>query len=84
MRKTTLTFYEAVDVWLRHWSGQYQHDIAVDYGVNPRRVNDVLKERTHADSKQVAASKRDKRRSSPPVMVMDERRGEDVSERYIF
>jgi hypothetical protein len=84
MRKTTLTFYEAVDVWLRYWSGQYQHDIAADYGVNPRCVNDVLKERTHTDSKQIAASNRDKRRSSPPVVVMDERRGEDVSERYIF
>jgi hypothetical protein len=84
MRKIALTFYEAVDVWLRHWSGQYQHDIAADYEVNPRRVNDVLKERTHPDSKQVAASKRDNRRSSPPAMVMDERRGEDVSERYIF
>lgn len=58
MRKTTFTFDEAVDVWLRHWSGQFQHDIAADYGVNPGRVNEVLKERTHIGSKQVAASKR--------------------------
>jgi hypothetical protein len=58
MRKSSLTFTEAVDVWLRYWSGQYQHAIAADYGVNPGRVNEVLKERTHVGSKQVAASKR--------------------------
>jgi hypothetical protein len=58
MRKTKLTFDEAVDVWLRYWSGQFQHDIAADYGINPGRVNEVLKERVHIGSKQVAASKR--------------------------
>ena len=58
MRKTSFTFEEAVDVWLRHWSGQYQHDIAHDYGVNPGRVNEILKERKHIGSKQIAASKR--------------------------
>ena len=58
MRKTQLTFDEAIDVWLRHWAGQFQHDIAADYGVNPGRVNEVLKERAHVGSKQIAASKR--------------------------
>ena len=54
----TLTFDDAVDVWLRRWDGQFQHDIAAGYGVNSARVNDVLKERTHVGSKQVAALKR--------------------------
>ncbi|MDN2564635.1 hypothetical protein N1F89_00210 [Aquibium sp. A9E412] len=53
-----LTFGDAVDVWLRHWNGEYQHHIAASYGVNPGRVNDVLKARKHAGSEQVAASKR--------------------------
>jgi hypothetical protein len=53
-----LTFDDAVDIWLRRWDGQFQHKIAADYGVNSARINDVLKERTHIGSKQVAASKR--------------------------
>ena len=58
MHKTQLTFDEAVDVWLRYWSGQFQHLIAQAYSVNAGRVNEVLKERTHVGSKQIAASKR--------------------------
>jgi hypothetical protein len=54
----TLTFDDAVDVWLRYWSGEFQHKIAAYYGVNQGRVNEVLKERLHLGSKQVAASKR--------------------------
>lgn len=53
-----ITFDDAVDIWLRHWSGEYQHHIAASYGVNPGRVNDVLKERKHAESKMLAAAKR--------------------------
>jgi len=53
-----LTFDDAVDIWLRHWAGEYQHHIAASYRVNPGRVNDVLKGRKHAGSEQVAASKR--------------------------
>jgi len=52
-----LTFDDAVDVWLRHWRGEYQHDIAAIYGVNPGRINDVLKERVHFGSKTIAAQK---------------------------
>lgn len=54
----TLTFDDAVDVWLRHWSGEFQHKIAASYDVNQGRVNDVLKEKLHIGSKQIAASKR--------------------------
>ena len=50
----TLTFEDAVDVWLRHWDGEYQHQIAADYGVNQGRICDVLKGRLHPGSIAVA------------------------------
>ena len=53
-----LTPDDAVDIWLRHWAGEYQHHIAASYGVNPGRVNDVLKGRKHAGSEQAASSKK--------------------------
>lgn len=52
-----LTYDDAVDIWPRHWLGEFQHDIAASYGVNPGRVNDVLKERAHYGSKNAAAAK---------------------------
>ena len=58
MNKTKFTDDEAVDVWLRSWSGQYQHQIAAAYEINVRAVNHVLNEKTHIGSKQIAASKR--------------------------
>jgi hypothetical protein len=57
-RKTKFTLEEAVDVWLRRWSGQYQHEIAAAYVINVRAVNQVLKEVTHVGSKEIAASRR--------------------------
>jgi hypothetical protein len=57
-RKTKFTFDEAVDVWLRRWSGQLTHEIAAAYVINPGRVSNVLNEVTHIGSKEVAASKR--------------------------
>ena len=56
-RKTKFTFEEAVDVWLRRWSGQYQHEIAAAYVINPRAVNQVLKGVTHVGSKDEAAQR---------------------------
>jgi hypothetical protein len=53
-----LSFDDAVDIWLCHWAGEYQHNIAASYGVNPGRVNDVIKHRKHPDSLAVAALKR--------------------------
>jgi hypothetical protein len=53
-----LTDTDAVDVWRRHWNGEYQHNIAAVYGVNSARINDVLKKRTHLGSKMVAAEER--------------------------
>ncbi len=58
MNKTKFTDEEAVDVWLRSWSGQYQHQIAAAYEINVRAVNHVLNEKTHPGSKQAAASQR--------------------------
>jgi hypothetical protein len=57
-RKTKFSFEEAVDVWLRHWPGLFQHEIAAAYVINSGRVSDVLNEVTHAGSKEVAASRR--------------------------
>lgn len=53
-----LTFDDAVDIWLRHWAGEYQHNIASSYGVNAGRVNEVLKGKRQKGSEQVAAEKR--------------------------
>jgi hypothetical protein len=53
-----LTFDDAVDIWLRHWAGEYQHAIAAGYGVNPGRVNEVLKGHKHPGSEGVARTKR--------------------------
>ena len=52
-----LTFDDAVNIWRRYWHGDFQHHIAGSYGVNPGRVNDVLKERVHYGSKSTAAAK---------------------------
>jgi hypothetical protein len=57
---TQFTFEQAVDVWMRHFSGQYQHQIAAAYVINVRAVNHVLKEKTHIGSKQVAEARFDK------------------------
>ena len=56
-RKTKFTFEEAVDVWLRHLAGQFQHEIAAAYIINVRAVNHVVKEKTHIGSKQVAEAR---------------------------
>lgn len=52
--KPALSFNDAVDIWMRHWLGEYQHHIAADYGVNQGRVNEVLKGRRHVGSREVA------------------------------
>ncbi|GLK80130.1 hypothetical protein [Methylopila turkensis] len=53
-----LTFDDAVTVWLRYWNGEFQNRIAASFDTNPGRVNEVLKERSHVGSRQVAAEKR--------------------------
>lgn len=63
MRKTSpqpyrLTFDDAVEIWLRHWQGEFQHHIAASFGVNPGRVNEVLKGSRFPESQQVASKRR--------------------------
>jgi hypothetical protein len=41
VEKTKFTEEEAVDVWLRHFSGQHQHHIAADYRINAGRVSEI-------------------------------------------
>jgi hypothetical protein len=53
-----LTFDDAVNIWLRHWNGEYQHQIAASYGVNQGRVNEVLKGHKYSLAKVLAGSKR--------------------------
>lgn len=53
-----LTFDDAVDIWDRHWSGEFQHRIAAAFDVNPGRVNEVLKGTKHAGSREAALSRK--------------------------
>lgn len=53
----SLTFEDAVEIWLRHWAGEFQNRIAASFDVNPGRVNEVLKERKHVGSREVALQK---------------------------
>jgi len=52
-----LVYEDAINIWRRYWHGEFQHNIAASYGVNPGRVNDVLKERAHYGSKSAAAAR---------------------------
>lgn len=49
-----LTFDDAVEIWLRHWNGEFQNRIAASFDVNPGRVNEVLKERKFPGSREAA------------------------------
>jgi hypothetical protein len=53
-----LTFDDAVEIWLRHWNGEFQNRIAAHFDVNSARVHEVLSEKTHIGSRQAALSKR--------------------------
>jgi hypothetical protein len=63
MRRTKFTKDEAIDVWLRHWSGQTGDEIAYNYRINAGRVSQVLNEDTHPGSR-VSALKISKERTS--------------------
>lgn len=54
-----LTLDDAVQVWIRRWSGEYQHEIAASYGVNQGRVNEVLRGKLFPNSQTIALNKRD-------------------------
>lgn len=57
-RPYRLTPTDAVNIWLRRWKGEYQHRIAASYGVNPGRVNEVLKGCRFPEAQALAAEKR--------------------------
>lgn len=50
-----LSFHDAVEIWLMHWDGVFQHAIASHFGVNQGRVNEVLKGHKHKGSRAKAA-----------------------------
>lgn len=54
----TLTFDDAVQIWLCHWTGEFQNRIAARFDVNSARVNEVLKERKFIGSREAALQKR--------------------------
>jgi hypothetical protein len=53
-----LSFDDAVEVWLRYWSGEFQHRIAASFDVNPGRVNEVLKGHRHPGSEAAARTRK--------------------------
>lgn len=53
-----LTFEEAIQVWLRYWTGEFQDRIAASFDVNPGRVNEVVKGHKHLGSREAALTLR--------------------------
>ena len=53
-RKPRLTFDDATQVWLMHWSGMYQHDIAAHFAANQGRISEILNGHLHPGSEQAA------------------------------
>ncbi|WP_186201876.1 hypothetical protein [Jannaschia seosinensis] len=47
----SLTWPEAIAVWLLRLAGEKQHVIAAKFGINVGRISDVLTEKTHVGSK---------------------------------
>nr|CAD6602914.1 hypothetical protein RTCK_01237 [Rhizobium sp. TCK] len=58
MPSYALTLDDAVQIWLRHWNGEFQNRIAASFDVNLGRVNEVLKERKFIGSREMALKKR--------------------------
>ena len=54
----SLSFDEAVQVWVRLWTGEYQDRIAASYDVNPARVSEVVKLHKHLGSREAALALR--------------------------
>ncbi len=52
----TLNFSQAISVWLLHWAGEKDHQIAAKLGTNALRVEAVLHERQHVGSRDRARS----------------------------
>jgi hypothetical protein len=53
-RRASLSFEEAIAVWLLKWSGETQQIISAKFGTNQGRVADVLNEKEHIGSRSKA------------------------------
>lgn len=51
---TSLTFTQAIHVWIMHWKGEQEQHIAMRLGTNQLRVDAVLNERQHVGSRERA------------------------------
>lgn len=49
-----LSANDAVQVWLMHWSGMFQHDIAAHFAVNQGRISEILNGQKHQGSEAAA------------------------------
>lgn len=58
MARGPLTDAEAIQVWLMHWEGKLQHEIAAAFGKNQGRISEVLNGKTHLRSRADALSLR--------------------------
>ncbi len=53
-RRASLSFEEAVVVWLMRWAGDHSHIIAAKLGTNQGRIAEVLTEKLHIGSREKA------------------------------
>ena len=53
-RRASLSFREAIAVWLMKWSGDHNHIIAAKLGINQGRIAEVLTEKLHVGSRSKA------------------------------
>lgn len=53
-KRASLSFEEAVAVWLMRWAGDHNHLIAAKMGINQGRIAEVLNEKLHLGSKEKA------------------------------
>lgn len=53
-RRASLTFEEAVAVWLMKWSGDHNHIIAAKLGTNQGRIAEVMTEKAHIGAREKA------------------------------
>ena len=53
-RRASLSFEEAVAVWLMKWAGDHNHIIAAKLGINQGRIAEVLTEKLHVGARQKA------------------------------
>ncbi len=57
-RRASLTFDEAVAVWLMKWNGDHNHVIAAKLGINQGRVAEVVTGKAHLGAQEKASELR--------------------------